>query len=184
MKQYGLFPVNFNSKHAQACGTCMGLFLFLRILYYFGFFKFSLCSAGELTIQLIIPLIAAIGFLVLYCIMRLNAPGIYGIICSIFCALLAIGSVFTGDIPRVILAFLWYALSAVAILAATGGFIPDKIYATSCFGIAFVVRILLFTLPQILGQGTANFPQLINDAADLFLMLSMTNFSQSLRKVE
>lgn len=184
LKRYGDFPIDFKSKHAQTVGTYMGLFVFLRAVYYFGFFEFANCSAGELILQLCLPLLTAIVFLALFCVVRFNAPGIYGILGGIFCLLLMLWSGFSGDILRVILAVLWYALCAAAIIATTGGFLPDKIYAAACLGIAFTVRLLLFSLPQLLTLGASAFPACLNDVSSLVLILGLRQFILSLRKID
>ena len=182
LKKYGDFPVDFKSKHAVAAGGFMGLFIFLRMLYYFGFLKFSEAGAGELILLLILPLLVGIAFLVLYSGIRLNAPGIYGILGAIFCVFLILWSLFTGDVLRIILAVLWYLLAGTMLLGTAGGFLPDNGFAAVSFGAAAVIRVLLFTLPDLLTMGMSYFPAGLNSFADVFLVLSLQCLSLSFRQ--
>lgn len=146
LKQYHRYSVHFSGKWAKAALISMGISLFLLTVYYFCFRSIDSIGFAECLFSLILPIVICIGFIALIRIIRLNSPGIFAIMGAALCILLLIGTFSSGSILRILLACIWYPLSALVLIACAGGFLPGKLPASIMFAVMLVARVLLFTL--------------------------------------
>ena len=145
-KQYHRYMINFTGKWANTAVICMGISFFLLAVHYFGLRSLDSVRFAECLFSLILPMLCCIGFVVLIRILRFNAPGIYAILGCMLCLSLMIGTFSSGSILRLVLACIWYPLSAFVLIICAGGFLPGRLPATMMLFIALVVRILSFSL--------------------------------------
>ena len=167
LKQYHRYSVNFTGKWAKATLISMGISLFLSTVYYFCFRSIDSIGFAECLFSLILPILICIGFIALIRIFHLNSPGIFAIMGAALCIFLLVGTFSSGSILRIILAGIWYPLSALVLIACAGGFLPGKLPASIMFVVTLVARILLFGLR--LREASA----LVHEASDLCLILSL-----------
>lgn len=149
MKRYTRFQVDFTSKWTTSFGVLMGLSFFLRIVYYFALRSLRDVGIIELLTSAIGGIILCGVVVININILRRNAPGLYGIIGAIFCLLVFIVTCTTGNTGRIILALVWYSLSAAVLLATVSGYLPGRLLAGLMFAIPVVVRLLFFDLGHI-----------------------------------
>lgn len=142
LKQYAQYQMNFYAKAVTASCAFMGLSLFLRMLHYMGFY--SLSSFGFVTIlfRIILPIAAAIAYIVLLRCLRWNAPGLYGILGCVFCLLALIGNLSSGSVFRIILSAVWYPAAALILLAMVSGFVPGKFLSCLLFLVPIAFKII------------------------------------------
>ena len=148
LKQLIRYEMCFEGKWPDFCAAFMGVSFFLRILYYFGFLNLNDISGGEIFVSLILPLLLCCVFIVIFRLIKWNAPGIYAILGSAFCLLMLIWNFSSGDILRILLGTFMYIIAAVALLAAAGGYLPSKLIATVIFGAIAVFRFCNYSLEQ------------------------------------
>ena len=149
LKQYTRYHVNFDSKWTATCGALMGLSFFLRIIYYFGLMSLRDVGIVELLTSAITGIILCGGAVVCLNCLRLNAPGLYGLMGAAQCFLLIVLSFTTGSPLRIILAIIWYILTALVFLATAGGYLPGRLLAGLMFAIPAFVRLVFFDIGQI-----------------------------------
>lgn len=175
LKRYERYQIDFSGKMVIATCAFLGMSLFLRILHYFFLGAFSVCSTAELIFLIILPAFAVIVYIVLMRCIRWNAPGVYGIIGCVFCLLLMGWNFASGNTFRIVLSVIWYLLSALMLLAVSGGFFPARILASSCFLFALLARILFFD------AGEPSLQEWIPEASDLCILLSQLCFPLTLK---
>ena len=137
--------IDFSCKWCGIFSAFMGGSLFFTTVRYFGLINLVDCGFGEILFLMILPMLISVAFVVLVWGMQLNAPGIYGILGMCCCALLIIGSIFTGDILRIILSILGYGAGAAALYFAVAGRIRSASMTSSVFVAALIIRILLYS---------------------------------------
>lgn len=148
MKRYRM---DFESKGISSASIFLGVALFLRFVYYFGFGYFFEVGVGQVLIGLILPCLVELGAITLLRAVRLNAPGIFGIFGALACLLLAIQSFQYGSVLRIILALLAYLVCGGLFFSCFAGWLSKEI-GTFMLTLTAVVRILFFDLPGMLGN--------------------------------
>ena len=149
LKQYTRYQVDFSSKWTAAFGVLMGLSFFLRIVYYFGLRSLRDVGIIELLTSALVGILLCGGTVVFLNVLRRNAPGLYGIVGAIQCLLVFVVTCTTGSLGRIVLALLWYALTAAILLITVGGKLPGRLLAALMFAIAAIVRLLFFDLGHL-----------------------------------
>ena len=149
LKQYTNYHVNFNSKCTAACGALMGLSFFLRIVYYFGLMSLRDVGFFELLTSAFFGIILCGGVVVCLICMRMDAPGLYGLAGAAQCLFLIILSFTTGSAGRIILALVWYSLTAVILLVTVGGYLPGRLLAGLMFFVSAFIRFFFFDVGRI-----------------------------------
>ncbi len=127
LKQYIRYQIDFRSKWMPCAAILMGLSFFLRVVYYFCFVNIVDCSAGILILHVILPLLLCAVYLVFIRIIRLNSPGIFAILGTVFCLMFIIWSFSSGNIFRILLSVVFYLLCSVVLLGTAGGYLPEKL---------------------------------------------------------
>lgn len=144
LKRYTKYQINFDSKWISACGALMGLSFFLRIVYYFGLKSLRDVGFIELFTSAIAGIVLCGAMVVFLICLRRNAPGLYGMIGAALCLSVLIASFTTGSPVRIILAIVWYALTALILIGTVGGYLPGRMLAGLMFAIAALVRLLFY----------------------------------------
>lgn len=144
MKQYYRYQIDFSGKWIDASVICMAVSFFATMVYYFGIVNLADCQVQEILFSLLLPAALSGAYVFLLKIRQLNAPGIYGIIGAALCMTILIGCMFTGNAIRIMLGLFWYLISALALLACVGGYLPGKQPVTILFGVAIVFRLIFF----------------------------------------
>jgi hypothetical protein len=147
----------------------MGLSFFLRVAYYFGFTRLEQTGGFELAMLMIVPMVLEIGFMVMIRGLKLNLPGIYGIMGAVFCAILIVQSFCVGGVLRIVLSFIGY-LACGAALVGVGWGLLSKSLGVCVLGLTFVVRLLAFDLKYLLKLRLIVF---MREAAGLCVILAL-----------
>ena len=148
-KQYCRYLINFESKWIQGCSILMGLGFFSCLLYYFAIASLRDVGAVELIFALLMGIVLCGGFVVCITCLRLNAPGLYGIIGAVECLCILFLAFTTGDVVRILLSVVWYIPAAFVLLRTVGGYLPGRLLAAVMFFVPVVVRVLFFDLGSI-----------------------------------
>ncbi len=146
MKQYNRCIMNLEGEWTNTSLLCIAGALFSLAVYYFGLIGLSAIGFLEAVFCLFLPLILMAGYIVLIRFMKWNAPGLYAIIGLLFCLFLFFGTFGSGSILRIILAVIWYPLSALILVASAGGYLPGKQPAVFVFPVAIFFRLVIFGL--------------------------------------
>lgn len=148
-KIYERYQMEMNGKWARFCGVMMSVSFFLRIVYYFGLKNLRDIPGSEIFATMILGLLLCAGFVVVLNYLRLNAPGIYGILGAAHCLLLIIGNFSSGSGMRIVLSIIWYLLCALVLLATIAGYLPGRLLSAGMFFMAALVRLLAYDLGKI-----------------------------------
>ena len=146
MKRYHVYRMNFGSDWLRRSAMCMGMSIFLLAAYYLGMHDLAEFTGGHLFLNLWLPLVLAIGFVVLLCVVKWDAPGLYAIVCAVFCLVYLLQAVTSGNGFRLLLGIPGYLLCGAIYIVVVGGFFPSRIPSGLVFLIAIVARVVLFDL--------------------------------------
>ncbi|MBE6934678.1 MAG: hypothetical protein E7462_06505 [Ruminococcaceae bacterium] len=149
LKQYTRYQIDFKSKWTSVCGVLMGLSFFLRLIYYFGLTNIYDLAVVEILSTMIPGAVLCLAYLFTLSVMRLNAPGVYGILGAVHCFLLMFGTFSSGDGVRIALAVIWYVLAAGVLLLTVGGYLPGRLLASLVFFVPAVVRLFVYDLNHV-----------------------------------
>lgn len=136
--------MDFSGQWVNAFSILCGLSFFLRVEYYFMFVNPTLCSTAEVIFSMILPMLLCVAALVVLKFIRLNAPGVIGIIGAAMCLCLMIGTFFSGNVLRIILAVVFYLAAGGLLVLTVGGFVPTRQFSVIAFSLILLVRILFF----------------------------------------
>lgn len=167
LKQYLRFEVNFKSRWIETSAALMGISIFLRILFYFAVTNLRDIGGLELFFSMLLGLALSSVFIICLTCLRLNAPGLYGIIGTAICLTYIVLSFMSGDPVRIVLSFFWYLLSAIVLLATTGGYLPGRLFSALLFATAVTVRFFFYDL------GKLNFVEWVRELPALCIIASL-----------
>lgn len=167
MKPKYRYQVDFNGKYIRWSLLNMAISFFLFMVYAFGVSNLADAGFFKAVFVMLLPAVLSAGYIVLLKIKELNAPGIYGLIGAGLCLCILISTFFSGNVLRIILGVVWYAVCAVLLLASVGGYLPSVTPSTVAFGVAAFVR-LVFLL--FAGTGLNN---LVLDLAVIFCFVAL-----------
>ena len=177
LKKTHKYRMDFEGRPHFATAALMGGAFFLRAVYYFGFTRPEEAGVWNLLVFLILPMLLEAAFMVLLRGLRLNAPGVYGIMGAAYCLLFLLQSFQSGSVLRVLLAVLAYLICAAAVLAVMSGLLSKGVAVTALF-VTLGVRFLCFDLAgYIFSFRIIGF---IREAAALCGMLSLACISLGL----
>lgn len=134
-----------DSRAHIASSAFMGGAFFLRVAYYFGFTRPESAGFWNLLIFLILPALLECGYMVMVRGLRLDLPGVYGIMGAIYFILMLLQSFQVGSVLRIILSIPAYLCCAAAIVG-TGWGMLSKSLVNAVLVLTFVVRVLAFDL--------------------------------------
>ena len=153
LKKYFDYRMNFRRNWTTASGALMGMALFARMVYYFGLMDIGSMGIFELVFLMALPLLLSAGYIILLRFVKLNAPGVFAILGAVLYLLVMMGSIYTGDILRTVLAVLSYVLVSCLLLGTAGGYLPDKIFVLA---VGFLIPVLRFALYDLGGLMAAH----------------------------
>ncbi len=177
-KIYERYQMDMIGKWARFCGVMMSASFFLRIVYYFGLKNLRDIPGSEIFATMILGLVLCAGFVVVLNYLRLNAPGIYGILGSAHCLLLIIGNFSSGSVLRIVLSIIWYALCALVLLSTIGGYLPGRIMSAGMFFFAAFVRLVAYDLGKI------SFLRWVTEAAVICALLALAAIPLALKPIK
>ena len=134
------YDLDFQGIWHQCSAALLGVFLFLRLVFYLGVRGLARCSGPLLWLELIIPVVIGAGYIALLRGMHLNRPLVYGILGALFCVLMMFNGFKTGSTFRCILGLVWYFLAAVVFLGTTAGYVSNRLILLAAFAIPVVFR--------------------------------------------
>ena len=150
MKQYHRYQMDFESPWVHASAVCVGVAMFLRVFCFLGLQYME--DPEALLWAVWLPVGVGLVYTVLLKGIRLNAPGIYGLIGILMCLCLLQGVFATGNLVRIVLGVLGYILCCGIMIICVDGHLPGRLPATVCFGILLGCRVLIFDLGRIDGM--------------------------------
>ena len=171
LKRYARYQINFPGKCVTLSGALVGLSVFLRMLYFFGLHLISDFEANTIVFRLALPVFVSLVYIYLLNGIRWNAPGVYGILGSVFCLMLIGWNLTSGDILRIVLSVCGYLVAALILLATTGGFVPGRFLSFLCFAVLIGLRVFLYD------RGGLALSDWITECADLCLIAALSVFS-------
>ena len=139
------YKMDFENSKLWVAAAMMGASFFLRVAYFFGFTRLEDVGAWNLLAFLILPVVVELAFMVLLRGIRLNAPGVYGILGAAYCFLQLLQSFQYGDVLRTVLAVVAY-IGCGALLFITAGGMLKKGFAVAALIVTALVRLLAFDL--------------------------------------
>lgn len=114
------YQVDLSSKWITGSGFLMGLFFFLRIVYYLAVEDAASLRGGTLWVHLILPCVCAAAYFVFLRLVRLDVPLLYGILFAMLC----IFRIIWGFDSAAVFWVFWYLLAVAVILGTVSGVIP------------------------------------------------------------
>ena len=144
LKKYTRFHVDFQSNWTAAFGVLMGVAFFLRIIYYFGLMSLRDVGLIELLTSALTGICLSGGAVFFISVLKRNAPGLYGMMGAVQCLLVFIVVCTTGNTGRIILALVWYALTALILILTVGGYLPGRLLSGVMFFVPVFVRFFFF----------------------------------------
>lgn len=132
-------------KYHMGTAALMGASFFLRCAYYFGFTRPESAGAWNLLVFLILPMLLEAGFMVMVRGIRLDLPGVYGIMGAVYCMLMLLQSFQLGSVLRVILAIIGFVICGGALVGVGWGILSKSLGVTALL-VTFSVRLLAFDL--------------------------------------
>lgn len=179
MKQKARYKIEFESASIRWSSALMGLAFFCQAIFFFAFTDYRQAGGGMLAFCLVIPMILEVAWVVLLHSVKLNAAGIYGILGTVFCLLLAIQVSMLFGAGQAVIAWLMYLLAAAGMVMITGGFFPYKYIGAALFALLFVIRFFSLGVIGMVKQGSwAALAQALPEVClILALMLFMTGIT-------
>lgn len=163
------YRMDCDGKHHLGATALMGGAFFLRAAYYFGFTRPETVGVWNLIVFLILPMLLEAAFMVMIRGVKLNLPGVYGIMGAVYCLLLILQSFQLGSVLRMILAIIGYLICGAALVGVGWGLLSKSLGVTVLL-VVLVVRFFAFDLSYILNLRVIGF---IREAAGLCGILAM-----------
>lgn len=170
------YRMDCDGKYHMGATALMGASFFLRAAYYFGFTRPETAGAWGLITFLILPMLMEAAFMVMIRGVKLDLPGIYGIMGAAYCLLLILQSFQVGGVLRIILAIIGYLICGAALVGVGWGLLSKSLGVTALL-VTFGVRLLTFDLGYLLNLRLI---ALIREAAGLCAILALAFFCAGL----
>ena len=171
MKRLVRYKLNFQSRFLTLSGVMMGFAFFLQAFEFFALRPIQGVGIWNLLLFLILPM----AFEALWCLpLRSECWGraeVHGIFTALICLLLLGQAIFAGGVANIVMAAVFFVLSAVAAVLITWGFIPHRALGMLVLTATAVVRVLVYMLPLYVAQ--PGYMTLIQQIPALCMILSM-----------
>lgn len=172
------FRMYFDGKGAATAAVMMGIAFFLRVVYYFGFPNLDGCGAGELIINLILPLLLCGSFAVLLKGFRARMVQVYGILSAIYCVLMMVWTFDSQHIFHFILSVIWYLAAIVIVAGTVQGYISNRLMIQLAFVIPVIFRFFFYDLGEYVQ--TLRIVDFLPEASALCGLIALSGFAQCL----
>lgn len=174
MKRLVRYKLNFGSRWLTLSGVMMGIAFFLQALEYFALRQMQTVGIWNLLLYLILPM----SLEALWCVplrsegwTRAEAHGVFSVL---ICLVLLGQTVLSGGVLPIVMGIIFLALSAVAAVLITWGFIPHRALGLLVFTATAVVRLLMFALPRYVSA--PGYMTLVQELPPVCMILGMMLF--------
>ena len=141
--------MDLDGKAMRYFTLLIALSLFLTAVYYFGLKNMLDLGFGASVFCGILPLLMCILCVILVQFLRWNAPGMYGMIAAVYCAMMILGSLFTAGFFQIVIGLAFYAIAAGVVLVTTGGSIASRGFCSAMFIGCIVMRVIFALMSGI-----------------------------------
>ncbi len=149
-KQVAHYRLNFENGWMSVSKVLMGLAFFAQAVFYFGFADLGSIGIVAILFQMVLMMSLQIGWLLLIRSLKLNAPGVFGILGSALCLVMLVSTCAVGSLWQVIFAVPTLLAAILCLLATTGGFLPTRLAGICACILAILVRLILGGHPNLL----------------------------------
>ena len=172
--------MDYDAPWLNVSAALMGSGFFLRAVYYFGVQGLS-DSLGTLLLMMAFPMIVEASFVIVLRGVRLNAPGLCGILSALYCVLLLVQCFLYGDFLRTLLGIVAYTACGLVLMALILGWLKSRGLVFTVFAVTAAARFLLFDLGALLQLQLAAF---LPEAAALCGLLAMALLPFGIKSVK
>lgn len=173
------YRMDFNGPWLSAAAALIGGAFFLRAAYFFGFRGLS-DNLGTLLLVMALPMVLEAAFVIVLRGIHLNAPGLCGILAALYCVVLLVQCLLTGEILRILLGIVGYLACGIALLALILGWIHSRGLVFAVFAVTAAVQFLLFDLADVFALRMVEF---MPEAAALCGLLAMACLPFGMKQV-
>ncbi len=141
LKQMVKYRMKMGSSWLTASAACAGVAIFCIALYYFALTDFTALTTGQLILQVILPMLWLVGYVVVLKGIQLNLPLLYGGMGAVYCVLMIIWGFQQPTILGSVGGMVFFGLAGAALVATTMGIIPGKYFIATAFGAVVLMQI-------------------------------------------
>lgn len=141
LKQMVRYRIDPDSGWITASSLFAGLSIFAIALYFFVLTDISELGAGGLIVQVVIPLIWLVAYVVIAKGLRMNNPLVYGGMGAVYCLMMMIWGFQTPTILGSVFGAIFYLLAAAAMVAVTMGLFPGSYYLAAVLGAVVLMQV-------------------------------------------
>ncbi len=144
------YHVDFRSNWVATAALFAGVGFFLLCVYYFGFTNLLDCNIGQILFYMLLPMAVLAAVVVILRVMQYDSMQTLCLLGSIYSILMVIRSFSYGSVVNMIIAVVWYLLTASVCIALLTGFLSDKRYMAGAFLFPVVIRFFIVDIAQYL----------------------------------
>ena len=175
------YHIDFRNKQIVPASVLAGASFFFLCVHYFGLTNLTQCGFGEVLLQMILPMLVMVGFVVLLRVIRFSVTPLYGALGTLFCILMLIRAFTYGNFFAVIIAVLWYILAGAVYLLTAGGYFSSNLYILIAVFAPVGYRLVFVDIYQYLIK--RDFSQVFTEAAALCGLAAFGLFGLCLKAV-
>ena len=181
LKRLVEYRINFDKPWAQYSAALMGIFIFLRTIWYFAGAASTELAKGELWLHMILPVFLGVVYIGLLRGVQLNYPIVYGVVGTLFCGLMISLNLQYAAGFLVFLTAIFYCLGALVLLATVLGFLTNRLYLLGTFAVLAVMQYFVSDVGNyIVHFSFSQVTMLLREASNLFGAASISVFAASL----
>ena len=175
------FHVDYKKPWAQYSAAMMGIFVFFRALWFFVSPQPDALTDKDIWMHMILPLAVGIVYLAVFWGVRVKHPVVYGGIGSVFCVLMIMLNLQTGNSFWVVFSVVWYILADLVLIATVLGFLPNCLFLLAAFAVPVVLQYFINGVGYYLTHfSVAQITMLLREASNLFGVAAFAFLSLSL----
>ncbi len=148
LQQIVRYRLDFESKALTASGALMGAAFFLQSVYFFGVADLQQVGIGQLIFQLSLPVLIEASWFLLLRGFQFPIPMLYGMLGAGYCLILMVQTVAYGGVAAAIVAVPSCIVSALGLLAVTGGYVASRFVAVAALILTIVLRLIFGGIPE------------------------------------
>ncbi len=148
LQQLVRYRLDFDSKALTASGALMGAAFFLQSVYFFGMADLQQVGVGRLIFQLSLPVLLEVAWFLLLRGFQFPIPMLYGMLGSGYCLIVMVQTVVYGGLVGAIVAVPTCIVSALGLLAVTGGYVASRFVAVAALILTVVLRLIFGGIPE------------------------------------
>lgn len=180
LKRLVEYRINFDKPWAQYSAALMGIFIFLRTIWYFAGAASTELAKGELWLHMILPVFLGVVYIGLLRGVQLNYPIVYGVVGTLFCGLMIALNLQYAAGFLVFLTAIFYCLGALVLLATVLGFLTNRLYLLCTFAVLAVMQYFVSDVGNyIVHFSFSQVTMLLREASNLFGAASISVFAAS-----